>query len=132
MFFRNELTSEPVNSGMSRPEVRQVLGDFQEFLKSKSSGVVDDFSNAVAHVYYDENDFVKGVEVFRGGKVVLCGIDPFESTAKVLFNIVRSMGMDVVEFAPAVYVVSELRVRLYVSDTVGDGIAKVDSVYLEI
>lgn len=131
VFFRDKVASGPVDNGMSRSEVRRILGSFQEFLKSKSSGVVDDFSNAVAHVYYDERDLVKGVEVFRGGKVVLCGVDPFDSTAEVFFRIIRSKGMEVIEFAPAVFVINELRARLYVPDILEDGRAEIDSVYLE-
>ncbi|WP_303749239.1 hypothetical protein [Stenotrophomonas pigmentata] len=131
VFFRDENASGPVNDGMSRSEVRRILGGFQEFLKSKSSGVVDDFSDTVAHVYYDERDLIKGVEVFRGGKVALCGVNPFDSTAEVFFKIIRNKGMEVIEFAPAVFVISELRARLYVPDILEDGNAEIDSVYLE-
>ena len=52
-----------VQFGMTRTEVRQILGEFREFRKSAlSKNTTDAF--AFCHVYYDNNDCCEAIEIF--------------------------------------------------------------------
>jgi len=132
VFFRDEVSGGPVERGMSRSEVRATLGKHEEFRKSKISGVVDDFGSAVAHVYYDERDFVKGVEVFRGGMVSLVGVDPFAFGIGKFCEFISLRGMDFVKIDAVVIYIPMLRVRLYAPDLTEDEDARIDSIYFEV
>ena len=53
----------PVIFGMSREKVRRILGNYEEFRKSRfSRNTTDDFS--FCHVYYDTANQVNAVEFF--------------------------------------------------------------------
>lgn len=52
-----------IEFGMSRNEVRGILGKYREFKKSKfSSNTTDDFG--YCHVYYDKENKCEAVEIF--------------------------------------------------------------------
>lgn len=66
-----EITVVPLKSvgnisfGMERSKVREILGDYKEFKKSKLSiNTTDDFN--ICHVYYDKNNQCEAVEFFQG------------------------------------------------------------------
>lgn len=53
-----------ISFGMSRSKVREVLGEYREFKKSKfSSNTTDDFKSC--HVYYNKNNECEAVEFFQ-------------------------------------------------------------------
>ena len=120
-FFCDEINCGPVERGMSRLKVRAILGECEEFYKSGASGVVDDFSSAVARVYYDEKEVVKGVEVFRGGRVSLIGVDPFLFGIGDFCDFINLKGMVHERIGSVVISIPALRVRLYVPDLMDGG-----------
>lgn len=56
----------PLSGGMARAEVRSCLGEeFRAFKKTfLSSNTLDAFDHHAVHIYYDDADLVKGVELF--------------------------------------------------------------------
>lgn len=82
-----------IKFGMERKEVRKRFsGNVREFKKTKfSQNTTDDFG--ICHVYYDENDKCKAIEVFDN---VMVSID-----GKVIFpiniNVLKTMISDIFE-----------------------------------
>ena len=53
-----------ISFGMSRSKVREVLGEYREFKKSKfSSNTTDDFN--ICHLYYNQNNECEAIEFFE-------------------------------------------------------------------
>jgi len=79
--FRIELLSRAgeLYFGMTRKDVRTLLGDFTEFNKSKfSKNTADDFK--ICHVFYDQHDKLEAIEFFHDMdvKLALNSIGVFE------------------------------------------------------
>lgn len=64
-----------IKFGMSREDVRNILGDSTEFFKGDSKVATDDFG--YCHVYYDDNDRCEAVEFFDETEVYINGILAF-------------------------------------------------------
>lgn len=68
-----------VKFGMERKRVREILGDFKEFKKTKySTNTTDDFSDC--HVFYNKENLCDAVEIFNEAKVLIDGTDLFKLT----------------------------------------------------
>lgn len=49
--------------GMSRSQVREIMGEYKEFKKSRfSKNTVDDFNEC--HIYYDSNNLCQAIELY--------------------------------------------------------------------
>lgn len=64
-----------IKFGMSRQEVRSILGDSTEFFKGDSEETTDDFG--YCHVYYDDNDKCEAIEFFDEAEVYINGVLAF-------------------------------------------------------
>ena len=72
-----------------RDVVRQKLGTYTEFLKTKSSkNSTDDFG--VLHAYYDEGDKLEAVEFFEG-TIFLGDKKVFPNTKRELFLLLKEL-----------------------------------------
>ena len=59
----------PIYKGVRRADVRKVLGAYKEFKKSPfSSNTADDFQSVGVHVFYNSEDVVRGIEIFKGAR----------------------------------------------------------------
>ncbi|HBI61998.1 MAG TPA: hypothetical protein DDY31_12435 [Lachnospiraceae bacterium] len=68
-----------VKFGMKRSEVRKVLGEANEFKKSKfSKTFTDDFG--FCHVFYNSEDECEAIELFREAQVLIGGRLVFPTT----------------------------------------------------
>lgn len=80
--------------GMTREEVRRVLGpSFVEFKKNKfSHNTADDYG--VAHIYYDAENKCDAVEVFADVAVSIAGKQVFPTTIKDAKAIIPDLEYD--------------------------------------
>lgn len=78
----------PIVFGATRKEIREELGEFQEFKKTKfSKNTTDDFG--CFHVFYDTSNRVVAIEFFRNAEVTFDNMNLFvlDKTALIsLFN----------------------------------------------
>jgi len=66
-----------VKFGMERKRVREILGDFKEFKKTKYSiNTTDDFADC--HVFYNKENLCEAIEIFKEAKVLIDGTDLFK------------------------------------------------------
>ncbi len=81
---------ENVTFGMSRKEVRNILGNpTNEFRKSKySKTLADDY--LVYHTFYNSKDELEAVEIFEGIEVSINGVVVFPQP----IEIIKSLGYD--------------------------------------
>lgn len=61
-----------IKFGMSRQEVRSILGNSMEFYKGDSEETTDDFG--YCHVYYDDGDKCEAIEFFDEAEVYINGV----------------------------------------------------------
>ena len=79
-----------VEFGMSRGEVRSVLGKAKEFRKTKfSKNTTDDFG--YCHVFYDINDRCEAIEIFNEVEVVVNDTVIFPSSIKVAQTVFKDL-----------------------------------------
>lgn len=79
-----------VEFGMSREEVRSVLGKAKEFRKTKfSKNTTDDFG--YCHVFYDSNDKCEAIEIFNEVEVVVNDTVIFPSSIKVAQTVFKDL-----------------------------------------
>lgn len=72
-----------IEFGMKRTEVRDVVGKFKEFKKTKDAAVTaDDFG--YCHVFYDANNKCEAVELFEECNVYVGGGKIFPGTIAVI------------------------------------------------
>jgi len=63
-----------VKFGMERMIVREILGDFKEFKKTKASiNTTDDFTDC--HVFYNKKNLCEAIEIFNEAKALIDGTD---------------------------------------------------------
>lgn len=84
-----------IKFGMKRSEVRKVLGEANEFKKSKfSKTLTDDFG--FCHVFYNSDDECEAIELFKETQVVIDGRLVFPTTLdeakKILGELVEDTG----------------------------------------
>lgn len=105
----------PLSGTLSRMQVRSILGrDFEEFKKTAASlNTTDSFVRHDLHVFYDEQDMVKGVEFFdrsgvswQGHKLVGEKLFPVLSLFRGngIHPVIDDDGFDVSEFGMSFYV----------------------------
>ena len=79
-----------VEFGMSRGEVRSVLGKAKEFRKTKfSKNTTDDFG--YCHVFYDSNDRCEAIEIFNEVEVVVNDTVIFPRSIKVAQTVFKDL-----------------------------------------
>ena len=79
-----------VEFGMSRGEVRSVLGKAKEFRKTKfSKNTTDDFG--YCHGFYDSNDKCEAIEIFNEVEVVVNDTVIFPSSIKVAQTVFKDL-----------------------------------------
>jgi hypothetical protein len=87
----------PLKGGMTRADVRKILGHFSEFKKSQlSTNSADDFEDVGAHVFYTEDNVIRGVEIFKGNLVTVRGIDIFSLPLPALVSELERIGIECV------------------------------------
>ena len=99
---------------LTREAVRNLLGKYREFKKSKSSGeTTDDFK--FCHVYYDMNNNVEAVEFFGGIELVYNGKNLFSFSYNELLQFLKenSCGYKVSDSG---IIIEKLGVAAYVPD----------------
>lgn len=63
--------------GMSREQVRKIMGEYKEFRKSKfSKNSTDDFGDC--HAFYTQNNTLQAVEVFNDAKLEMGNYNIFD------------------------------------------------------
>lgn len=124
----------PITFGMERAKVRACLGGpFRSFKKTfLSTNTLDSFDSHGVHVYYCDNDRVKGIELFRDSEFTWAGerllgenyiyLKGFLAVRGVGFSS-NDSGVDVDAYGLSFYIPD-------VSDE-GDG-AIVESVYIDL
>lgn len=91
-FIPNEKIGDIV-FGMKRSEVREILGEYTEFKKTKfSKNTTDDFG--FCHVFYDDNDCCEALELFENAEVEYNGKLIFPSTKSEIVNIIDDIEPD--------------------------------------
>ena len=91
-----ELIVEPLMNvgdvyfGMSREDVRKILGGYTEFKKNKySENTTDDFK--FCHVFYDKENKCEAIEIFQEVKVKIGDIEIFPGDLKEAVNYLRNI-----------------------------------------
>lgn len=65
---------DKIKFGMKRNEVRDILGNSTEFLKSSEDKITtDDFG--FCHVFYDEDNRCEAIEIFNENEVYIYGAE---------------------------------------------------------
>ncbi|MBV6838907.1 hypothetical protein KWH01_16940 [Xanthomonas campestris pv. merremiae] len=82
----------PILKGMGRSNVREILGDFDEFSKNSfAKNTADNFSGHRVHVFYSEYNIVKGVEFMSGANLSIGGIKVFDENLEDFLKKAREM-----------------------------------------
>lgn len=102
--MNNEIVVELLESvgdiyfGMDRSQVRQILGEYKEFKKSRfSKNTTDDFG--ICHVHYDSNNKCIAIELFDGitvkinEKVIIP--NNFDEVCDILMDIDRNLEIEI-------------------------------------
>jgi hypothetical protein len=122
----------PFKRGMTRGQVREILGEFNEFRKTKfSKNSTDEFLSSLAHVFYNENDVVKGVEIFRNSAFIIFGKNLFEMSAHEAKKFIESNSADA-SSNDVGFNVGSLGIRIYAPEMMDEENAKIESIYIEI
>ena len=130
IFDCGKLRVGPLRPGMSRTEVRALLGAFSEFRKSESSeNSTDDFQPVGVHAYYDALNIIKGAEIFRGNKVLVEDVDILSSDFRGALERLSKQGVRYKEIDSGVELV-DFGVRLYVPDIYDVEKPSVEAVYV--
>lgn len=110
----------PLHSGMSRNEVRDVLGgDVSTFKKgSDDENETDDYGVHRVHVYYDADDRLEGVEFLRGSEFYLGDIKVVGERYSLLSELFIAEGVKM-DVNTAGFKVRELGLSFYIPD-IGD------------
>ena len=75
-----------IKFGMSRDEVRNLLGEYKEFKKNKfSKSKTDNFG--VCHIFYDSNGKCEAIEIFNDINVSINGKKVFPNNISALSSI---------------------------------------------
>ena len=122
-----------LNRDMSRSDVRAFMSEEPfSFMKSKISvSPTDAYFAKTVHVYFDENDAVRGVEIFRPNKLTYDGFSVLGECAKAVLGSAFSSREVSKEYGVG-YVVSPGAISLYVPEVDDDVDAIVEAVYVRL
>jgi len=122
----------PFKPGMTRGQLREILGDFNEFRKTKfSKNSTDEFLSSSVHVFYHENGIVKGVEIFKNSEFIIFGKNLFKMSAHEAMSFIENNGADV-SCSDVGFNVDSLGIRIYAPEMMDEENAKIKSIYIEI
>ncbi|NMZ34008.1 hypothetical protein [Pseudomonas proteolytica] len=124
----------PLNVGMDREKVREILGGgYHEFKKTLAAdNTTDDYGVYRIHVYYDGDDKVKGVEFLSGSDVFWNGMKLVGEPSNVISEFFLNNGFKV-EVDAAGFYVDELGMGFYAPDVEDcDVDAIIKSLYLDL
>ena len=119
-----------IQFGMSRSTARKVMNcEFREFKKTEHSrNTTDSFRSAGVHIFYDENNTVKGVEVFPPSQVFYSNNPIIGTNIKTLIDSFKLLGI-VTTVESSFCSICDNKLRFGASNS-GDGPpGKIDSVY---
>ncbi|MBH3361335.1 hypothetical protein [Pseudomonas guariconensis] len=121
----------PIYKGVRRADVRKVLGAYKEFKKSPfSSNTADDFQSVGVHVFYNSEDVVRGVEIFKGARVFVCGLDVFSFSLTGLVAELERIGVGCV-YDEAGANITDLGIGFYSPDVGEVETPSIEGVYVE-
>ena len=94
-FEFNGVWSWPFQCGMSRENVRRILGRFEEFRKEPQAlNTTDNFPDHRLHVYYDDRGDIRGIEFLRRSNLRFLGINPLSTTVSELISALDRFGIE--------------------------------------
>ena len=122
-----------LKKGMSRGDVRVFMDEEPfSFMKSKNSvSPTDAYCAKTVHIYFDEDDAVCGVEIFRPNKLSYDGFLVLGECAKVVLSGALSSHEVSKEYGVG-YEVSHGGISLYVPEVDDDVDAVVEAVYVTL
>lgn len=85
-----------IRFGMSRSEVRAILGEACEFSKTVfDSNLTDDFG--YCHVFYDDNDKCEAIEIFSDAEVYIDNKLIFPTTKEAVIKLFKDILDDLIQ-----------------------------------
>lgn len=109
-------TVGPLTFGQSRQSVRHQLGsDFRSFKKGSAAIDTDAYYALGVHLYYDDSDQLKDVELFSPADLEVAGVRVLNREIHVVLRELRSLGHASVESYGSHYV-ADLGVGLFAED----------------
>jgi hypothetical protein len=122
-----------LRKGMSRGDVRAFMSEEPfSFVKSKFSlSPTDAYCAKTVHVYFDDKDIVRGVEIFRPNELTYNGLPVLGERATAVLGSAFSLHEVSKEYGVG-YVISPGTVSLYVPDVDDNVDAIVEAVYVKL
>lgn len=132
IFDCDKSVAGPLTSGMTRADVRRLLGACSEFRKASFSvNTSDDFEEVGAHVFYSEDDVIRGVEIFRVGSVRVRGIEVFVLSLSELESALANIGISC-EYDDVGARIADLGIGFYAPELGNVVSPPIEAVYIEM